>query len=122
VLVNGPLVLLSPRRQWVPESAALSTNSLEKGFRHVEKTLALSDLALSLSVDAAVVNTLGGVDYEWLEITETLYMSRVQVDAKLLDVNSALYGYEYASCALVESLFFSYSPFDGLSGGIAVRM
>ena len=65
-------------------------------------------LVLSTSVNASVFNTLNGVDYEWLELTETVGMSRNQVEAQLNDVNSPLYGYEYASISLIEDLFFSY--------------
>ncbi len=71
---------------------------------------------VSINVNAVVLNTLNGVDYEWLELTATTGMSRNQVEAELNDVNSALYGYEYASKSLVEELLLSYSSWDGLSG------
>jgi hypothetical protein len=73
-------------------------------------------LASSANASAVVINTLGGVDYKWLEITATVGMSRQTVELELRDENSHLYGYEYASRALVESLFLSYAPWDGLGG------
>ena len=80
--------------------------------------LAITTLILSTSVNAAVVNTLNGVDYEWLELTATVGMSRAQVEAGIAAASpgDVLYGYEYASRALVEDLFYSYSTWDGLSG------
>lgn len=72
--------------------------------------------ALSFNAHAVVINTLNGVDYEWLELTETAGMSRDYVEAQLSDVNSTLYGYQYASRALVESLILSYATFDGIDG------
>ena len=62
----------------------------------------------SFSANAVVLNTLNGVDYEWLEPSKTLNLSRNQVDQLLLDSSSDLYGYQYASRALVEDLFNSY--------------
>ena len=74
--------------------------------------------AVSINTNAAVLNTLNGVDYQWLELTETAGMSRNQVQAQLdaAVLGDALYGYEYASRALVEELFLSYSSWDGLTG------
>jgi hypothetical protein len=72
--------------------------------------------AVSINANAVVVNTLNGVDYEWLELTATAGISRLDVEAQLSDVNSALYGYEYASRALVEDLLLSYSSWDRTSG------
>ena len=79
-------------------------------------TLAASLLVLSTSVHAVVINTLNGVNYEWLELTETAGLSRDQIELRLADSNDILYGYEYSSRSLVEDLFMSYSGFDGLSG------
>jgi len=78
-------------------------------------TLAASVFCLSTSVNAAVVNTLKGVEYEWLELTETASMSRVQVEAAIAAASpgDTLYGYEYASRSLVEDLLLSYSTWDG---------
>jgi hypothetical protein len=82
----------------------------------LKQTLALVGLALSLSANAAVQNTLNGVDYEWLELTETQGLSRDQVELRLQNINDELYGYEYASRSLTESLLLSYMPFDGQDG------
>lgn len=79
-------------------------------------SLAVAALMLSCGVNAVVLNTLNSVDYEWLELTETVGLSRNQVDVRLADENDILYGYEYASRQLVENLFLSYSSWDGISG------
>jgi hypothetical protein len=71
--------------------------------------------AFSINANAVVINTLDGVDYEWLELTETQGLSRNQVEAELLDMNSDLYGYKYASRAQVGSLLISYASWDGAS-------
>lgn len=68
------------------------------------------------NANAVVVTTLGGVYYEWMEVTATELMSRNQVEAQLTDINSPLFGYQYASRALVEELFLSYVAWDGLGG------
>lgn len=61
---------------------------------------------VSFNVNAAVINTLNGVEYEWLELTATAGQSRDQVDAQL--GSGGLYeGYQYASRALVEALLLS---------------
>jgi len=73
-------------------------------------------LVVSVNVNASIINTLNGTTYEWLELTETAEMSRNEVETQLLDINSPLYGYEYASRSLVEDLFMSYSSWDGLDG------
>ena len=77
--------------------------------------LAATSLLLSTSVNASVFNTLNGVDYEWLELTATAGMSRVQVEAGIAtaSLGDVLYGYEYASRQLVEDLFLSYASWDG---------
>jgi hypothetical protein len=73
-------------------------------------------LLVSNNANAVVVNTLNGVEYEWLELTQTVGMSREQVEAQITDPTSSLYGYEYASRSLMEDLLLSYSSWDGLSG------
>jgi len=73
-------------------------------------------IGLSFNANAVVQNTLNGVDYEWMELTETQGLSRDQVELRLVDPNDVLYGYEYASRSLVEDLLLSYSSWDGLSG------
>ena len=80
--------------------------------------LAATALVLSTSVNASTLNTLNGVDYEWLELTATVGMSRDQVEAGILAATEgdALYGYEYASRQLLEDLLLSYASFDGLDG------
>jgi hypothetical protein len=83
----------------------------------MRKTFAATVLAVfSFNANAVVINTLNGVNYEWLEVTETQGMTRDQVEVELLDVNSGLYGYQYASRAQVESLFLSYASWSGVDG------
>ncbi len=77
----------------------------------------LSFLLLSTNAGAVVNNTINGVDYQWLELTETAGQSRNQVELMLANPNSFLYGYEYASRSLIEDLFLSYIPsWDGEDG------
>lgn len=85
-------------------------------MRYLKFVLPAFLLALSTSVNAVVVNTLGGQQYEWLELTQTQGMSRNQVEVLLNDSTSSLYGYEYASRSLVESLFLSYATWNGVNG------
>jgi PKD repeat protein len=75
-------------------------------------------LSLSLSANAVIQNTLGGVDYEWLEFSVTQGLSRVQVEAMIAAAmpGDTLYGYEYATRAQTEALLLSYAPWDGLDG------
>lgn len=72
----------------------------------------------SFNVNAVVVNTLNGVNYEWLELTVTEGMSRNSVEAQIASAapSDTLYGYEYASRSLVESLLLSYSSWDSRNG------
>ena len=50
-----------------------------------KQTLVATTLVLSSNAHAVVVNTLNGIDYEWLELTETAGLSRDQVEAMLID-------------------------------------
>jgi len=75
----------------------------------------IAPMFLSVSANASVINNLNGIDYEWMEMSETLGLSRLQVEAQLSDPNSVLFGYEYASRGLVRDLFYSYSGWDNLS-------
>ena len=77
--------------------------------------LAATAIVFSFNVNASVVNTLNGANYEWLELTATAGMSRAQVEAGIAAASpgDSLYGYEYASRQLVEDLFLSYASWDG---------
>ena len=79
-------------------------------------SLAATALVLSTSVNASILNTLNGTNYEWLELTETAGMSRTSIESQISNPNSSLYGYEYASKALTQSLLFSYASWDGING------
>lgn len=72
----------------------------------------------SFNVAAVVVNTLNGVNYEWLELTVTEGMSRTSVEAQIAaaEPGDMFYGYEYASRSLVEALLLSYSSWDHKNG------
>ena len=72
--------------------------------------------ACSLNANAAIVKSLGGTTYEFLELSATDGMDRSDVEAAILDTNSSLYGYQYASRQVTEQLFLSYASWDGLFG------
>ena len=59
-------------------------------------------------MNASIINNIDGVDYEWLDLTQTQGMSRVQVESLIADSNSNLYGYRYATRKEASSLFYSY--------------
>ena len=51
-------------------------------------------LVLSSNVNASVINTLNGNNYQWLELTDTAGMSRNQVEAELTNIDIPLFGYQ----------------------------
>lgn len=71
---------------------------------------------VSINTNATLLNTLNGLDYEWMEFSETLGLSRNEVALRLADSNDVIYGYEHASRGLVKTLFNSYATWDGLDG------
>ena len=79
-------------------------------------SIAIIALVLSTSVNAVVVNTLNGVDYEWVELTETQGLSLAEVNQRLANANDVLFGYQYASRQQVQDLLSSYMPWDGVDG------
>jgi len=80
----------------------------------------ITAVAISSTANATIINTLSGVEYEWMELTESLGLNRDQVEARLVDSNDVLFGYEYASRDLVESLYLSYIPLTEVSDGYAI--
>jgi hypothetical protein len=78
--------------------------------------LSLLLAAISLNASAAIVKSLGGTTYQFLELSATDEMDRSDVEAAILDNNSSLYGYAYASREITEQLFLSYASWDGLFG------
>lgn len=78
--------------------------------------LVTAALVLSNSVNASIIKNLNGIKYEWLEVTGTAGLIRGQVEAQLFDSNSTLFGYQYASRALVQDLFLSYAPWTSQMG------
>jgi len=85
-------------------------------MKYYQTILVATSLLFSANANAVVINTLNGVDYEWLELTETIGLNRYQVEAIISDTNSSLYGYQYASRQQIEDLFLSYVPWDGING------
>mgnify|MGYP006896872789 CR=1 FL=1 len=81
-------------------------------------SLAATMFVLSTGVNATIMNSLNGINYEWLELSATTGMSRDQVEADIAAANlgDTLFGYQYASRSLVEELLWSYSTFDGING------
>lgn len=72
---------------------------------------------------AAVISTiLNDQNYDWLSLDLTIGKSRTEVEALTLDMNSELYGYQYASRQQVADLFLFYAypdpinQWDGTSG------
>jgi hypothetical protein len=91
-------------------------------FRNSKKEIDMRAILITIALlactaaNAVVVNELGGVKYQWLELSTTSSMTRVQMDAELLNPGSSLYGYQYASADLVDELLYSYAPWGGQSG------
>lgn len=65
-------------------------------------------LSMCISANASIINTINGNDYEWLELTATAGISRVDVEIALADNTSVLYGYRYATRVETEALLLSY--------------
>lgn len=75
-------------------------------------------LLFNLNAHSSVINTLDGVEYEWLELSETADMSYYEVLSQIDSANPGdlLYGYNYASRQLTQALLLSYMPYDGVDG------
>lgn len=67
-------------------------------------------------VNASVLTTLDGIQYEWLELSLTDGMSREEVEALTFDISSELYGYRYANRIETESLLHHYIDNGGYDG------
>lgn len=59
--------------------------------------------------EASFIHNVGGTDYEWMEFSSTVNMTRVDVEAQLNNSNSALYGYRYANRVETQALLESYT-------------
>ena len=77
---------------------------------------ALIAFAFTFNVQATVLTTLNGTDYEWRTHFETRGISSSNMNLRLADPTDPFFGYEYASRALFEDLLLSYAPWDGLDG------
>lgn len=73
---------------------------------------------MSYCANASVIINLNGINYEWLELTETKNMTRDQVEASIAAANpeDLFYGYQYASRQLVEDMLLSFAHYDGIEG------
>ena len=72
----------------------------------LKKTLALLGLTLSLSANAVIVNTLGGKEYQWLELSHTQGLSRTQVELRLQDERRAKTWFAWANFMVLLILLF----------------
>jgi len=88
-------------------------------MKYIKYAISVFALIISTSVNASILNTLNGVNYEWLELTETEGLHFATVNQRLADPDDVLYGYENASRQLVEDLLLSYVPWDGIAGHYA---
>lgn len=61
--------------------------------------------------NASIVNNINGMNYEWLEFSNTLNLSRASVESMLIDSNNSLYGYRYATRTETQALLESYMPY-----------
>ena len=61
------------------------------------------------SANATVINTINGVDYEWMELTATVGLSRNEIETLLADKSSSFYGYRYATRLETQELLYSYT-------------
>jgi hypothetical protein len=80
-------------------------------IKTIQTTCVLLSLCAVNPVHASVINNINGNGYEWLEFSNTINLSRVNVDALLTDTNSEMYGYRYATRAETQSLLESYMPY-----------
>lgn len=84
---------------------------MELSLKSLLPACILFSLSFPNTVNASVINNIGGINYEWLELSNTLNMTRVSVDSMLSDTGSSLYGYRYATRAETQALFESYMPY-----------
>ena len=80
----------------------------DKSQTHTSVFLLFLFTIFTTSTQASVFNTIGGVDYEWLELSATQGMNRDAVDVLLADPTSNLYGFRYATRSEASALFYSY--------------
>lgn len=68
-------------------------------------------LGCATQSQASVINNIGGINFEWLEISNTVNLSRTTVESMQSDSTSAFYGYRYATRVETQALFESYMPY-----------
>lgn len=88
----------------------LGTN-MEKFTRGCFLGVSVLASLVATSVEASIVRTVNGLDYEWMELSATVGLSRTDVEAMLIDPSNSLYGFRYASREETELLLRSYSEF-----------
>jgi hypothetical protein len=84
---------------------------MEYSIRTILPACIMLSLGFANQANASVINNIGGINYEWLEFSNTVNLSRVSVESMLTDSSSALYGYRYATRAETQSLVESYMPY-----------
>ena len=65
-------------------------------------------ISLLSSANASFVRAIDGVNYQWMELSSTVDLSRDAVESLIVDPNSELFGYRYASRQETQALLASY--------------
>lgn len=65
-------------------------------------------ISLISPANASFVRTIDGIDYQWMELSSTVGLSRNMVEDLIINPNSELFGYRYASRQETEALLSSY--------------
>ena len=81
-------------------------------MEYIKRIFITGVILFSTHASATVINTIKGIEYEWLELTQTASMSRADIEVLLQDSTSSLYGYSYSSRALTADLLNSYVHWD----------
>ena len=79
-------------------------------IRSIIKTICIViGLGIFSITNASIIRTINDAETEWMELSETTGLSRLEVEAMLADSNSDLYGYRYATRLETQMLLESYS-------------
>lgn len=84
---------------------------MESLYKAILPVCVVLGLGCASQANASVINNIGGIGYEWLEFSNTTNISRNTVETMLVDTNSALYGYRYATRLETQALLESYMPY-----------
>jgi hypothetical protein len=85
--------------------------AMEYSIKTILPACILLGLGFANQSNASVINNIGGINYEWLEFSNTVNLSRNSIDTMLTDTNSSLYGYRYATRVETQALLESYMPY-----------